>query len=225
MTRNRWTGLAGLLYAICFAAITIIVPSTPDTGDSDAVKQYADFWNDSSHQSRALVAAMVLTYAFLLFLGFAAGLRDRLRAVDSGPLPSLVLGAGAVSAALMLAGGVASFAVGITADQAKSFSADGKTAMIFDNLGYGMLAPAFMAAAVMAVAIGIVTLRTRVLPVWTAWLGFLLGLACVGSYFSAWTGFIGVPLWSGVIGIVLLLQRDAAPAVTDAPVRESVTAT
>ncbi len=212
MTRNRWTGLAGILFAASFASLLFLVPTTPDTGDSDAIQKYADFWNDTSHQSHAVVAAMVLTYAFLLLLAFAAGLRDLLRAVDSGPLPSLVLGAGAVAAALILAGGIASFVLGITADQVDSFTVDGKTAMIFDQLGYGLLAPGFMAAAVMAVATGIVTVRTRVLPVWTAWLGFLLGLASVGSYFSAWTGFIGLPLWSAVLSIVLLLQNDRAPA-------------
>jgi hypothetical protein len=212
MTRNRWTGLAGILYAIGFFSMTFIVPSTPDTGNSDAVQKYADFWSKSSHQSRATVGAMVLTYLFLLLVAFAAGLRDRLRAVDAGPLPSLVLAAGAVAATLILVGGEASFAVGLTGDQAKTFTVDGKTAMIFDNLGYQLLAPGLMAAAVMAVATGIVTLRTRVLPVWTAWLGFLLGLACVGSFFSAWTAFIGLPLWTAVISVVLLLRAEPGVA-------------
>jgi hypothetical protein len=123
-------------------------------------------------------------------------------------LPSFVLAAGTASAVLLMTGGGLGLAVGATADQAKAFQVDGNTAMLFDNLAYGLMAPALMAGAAMAVAVGVVTLRTRVLPVWTAWLGFLLGLTALGSYFSAWTGFVGFPLWSAVIGVVLLLRGE-----------------
>lgn len=214
MTRNRWTGLAGVLFGLSFFFIAVYSGNTPDSGDANAAQEYADYWNKGSHHTHAIVCAMVLTYAFLLLLAFAAGLRDRLRAVDGGPLPSLVLAAGTAAAALLLAGGEASFAMGVTVDQAKSLSVDGKTAIVFDNLGYQVLAPGLMAAAVMAVVVGIVTLRTRVLPAWTAWLGFVLGLSGLGSYFSAWVGFFALPIWAAVIGIVLLLSTDPAqPAV------------
>lgn len=208
MTRSRWTGLAGILVGLGLFSINIISGSTPDTGDRNAVQKYADFWNKSSHQSRAVVCAMVLTYVFLLLIGFAAGLRDRLRTVDSGPLPSLVLAAGTAAAALILVGAEASFAVGVTGDQGKAFAVDGKTAVVLDNLGYQLMAPGLMAAALMAVVTGILTLRTRVLPVWTAWLGFLFGLGAIGSYFSAWTGFIALPIWTVVMGVVLLLRPE-----------------
>src|SRR3954447_16905829 len=218
MTRTRWTGLAGLLFAIGFFLTVTFAGTTPDNDTSDAVQKYADYWKDTSQQSHAVWAAMLLSYSFLLLIAFAAGLRDRLRAVDAGPLPSLVLAAGTASAVLLLAGGQLGLSIGVTLDQSKSYTVDGKTAMLFDSIAYQILAPGLMAGAVMAVVVGILTLRTRFLPTWTAWLGFLLGLTAVGSYFSAWAGFFGFPIWSAVIGIVLLLRPDpeaSAPAAAD----------
>src|SRR5690349_1516657 len=133
MTRNRWTGLAGLVFGISWFVTVMYAGSTPDTDDADAVQQYADYWKDTSHQSRALVAALILTFSFLILVGFAAGLRDRLRSVDTGPLPSYVLAAGTVSAGLLLVGGVMGLSIGVTLDQAKSFEVDGNTAMLFDS--------------------------------------------------------------------------------------------
>jgi hypothetical protein len=216
MTRNRWTGLAGILFGALFFFAGVFSGTTPDSDSADAVRKYADHFNDSSNQSHNTISAFVLSYAVVLLVCFAAGLRQRLRAVDTGPLPALVLGLGATAAAALLVGGETSFAMGVTADQASSFKVDGNLAMLLDGLGYQVLAPGLMAAAAMAVAVGVLTLRTRALPRWTAWLGFLLGLTAVGSYFSAWAGFIGLPLWAAVVGIVLLLQRDAAPAAVAA---------
>jgi hypothetical protein len=213
MSRSRWTGLAGILFGALFFFAGVFSGTTPDTDGSEAVQKYADHFNDTSTQSHNTISAFVLSYAFLLLVCFALGLRQRLRAVDGGPLPGLVAGLGATAAALLLVGGQLSFAMGLTADQAESFKVDGNLAMLLDGLGYQILAPGLMAAAAMAVVVGILTLRTRALPVWTAWLGFLLGLTAVGSYFSAWVGFIGLPLWSVAVGLVLVLANDEAPPV------------
>jgi hypothetical protein len=218
MTRTRWTGLAGLLFGIGFFLVVVFAGSTPDAGSSDAVQKYADYWKDTSHQSHSVWAAILLSYSFLVLIAFAAGLRDRLRAVDGGPLPSLVLAAGTASAVLLLAGGQLGLGIGVTLDQSKAYDVDGKTAVLFDSLAYQIMAPGLMAGAVMAVLVGILTLRTKFLPSWTAWLGFLLGLTALGTYFSAWAGFFGLPLWSAVIGIMLLLRSDST---SSAPAEES----
>jgi hypothetical protein len=217
MTRTRWTGMAGLLFGIGFFFTVVFAGTTPESDNANSVQLYADYWKDTSHQSHSVWAAIALSFAFLLLIAFAAGLRDRLRAVDPGPLPSLVLAAGTASAALLLAGGQLGLSIGVTLDQSKGFDVDGKTAMLFDSVAYQIMAPGLMAGAVMATVVGILTLRTRVLPAWTAWLGFLLGLTAVGTYYSAWAGFFGFPPWSAVVGIALLLRSDAAADGPGAP--------
>ncbi|MDT7573571.1 MAG: hypothetical protein QOE05_3745 [Actinomycetota bacterium] len=210
MTRTRWTGLAGVLFAIVFFVGGALAGSTPNSSASDAVQRYERYWSNGDHADRGRLAGLVLTYVVILLVAFAAGLRDRLRAVDAGPLPSFVLASGAVAAALIVGGAQASLAVGSTHADTASFKVDGNSALLFDHLGYGMMAPGLMAAAAMAVAVALVTLRTRVFPVWTAYLGILLGLGAVGSFFTAWTGFFLLPLWSLVIGVLLFLKDDAA---------------
>jgi hypothetical protein len=208
MTRNRWTGLAGLLFgAVLFGSI-FTAGTTPDSDGAGAAERYANYWSSDAHRTRALIAAMMFSYVFVLGIAFAAGLRDRLRSVDSGPLPSLVLAAGTAANVLLMAGAMLGMVIGITAKESSGFKVDGSTALLFDSAGYGMLAAGIMAAAVMTVVTGIVTLRTRVLPTWTAWLGFLVGLAALGNYFTAWIDFILLPLWSAVVGLVLLLRSD-----------------
>jgi hypothetical protein len=216
MTRARWTGLAGVLFALSMVLIPVLAGTTPDIGADDAPDRFARYWSDTSHQSDSNIAALILSYAFLLLIAFVAGLHSRLRAVDRGPLPTLVLAAGAAAAVLILVGGQISFVTGVAADMSDGFKVDGSTALLLDNLGYQILAPALMAAAVMTTVTGIITLRTRVLPAWTAWLGFLIGLAALGSYFSAWSGFFALPAWSVLVGLVLLFTNDT---VTEADAR------
>ena len=214
MTRTRWTGLAGAAFGLLLLAIAIVVPTTPSNGGSGGAEKYVRFWSDDDHQSKARLAAFLMTYGCLLLVAFAAGLRDRFRDVDAGALPSFILAAGTASAALLLAGAMTGLSVGITAVDAPSFKLDGSLAMLLDTASYGMMGTGLMLAAAMAVAVGLLTLRTRLLPAWTAWLGFLLGLSAVGSLFTAWVGFLGLPLWTVVIGLVLLLRGET---VADGP--------
>jgi hypothetical protein len=217
MTRTRWTGLAGLLFGIALFGSIITAGTTPDSDGAGAADRYANYWNNDSHRTRAVIAAMMFSYVFVVGIAFAAGLRDRLRSVDSGPLPSLVLAAGTAANVLLMAGATLGMIIGITAKDSSGFKVDGSTALLFDSTGYGLLAAGIMAAGAMTVVTGIVTLRTRVLPAWTAWLGFLVGLAGLGSYFTAWVDFMLLPLWAAVVGVVLLLRSDATVDGPGAP--------
>ena len=214
MTRTRWTGLAGVLFGLVFFSISLFGPSTPDTSDGPA--KYAAYWSSDSHQTKARVGILLVSYAAVLLVVFSAGLRDRLRAVDAGPLPSYCLAAGTAAAALMVAGAASSFCSGLAAADNSGLKVDGTLALVLDDAGYALVATGLMLAGSLAVAVGIVTLRTNVLPRWTAWLGFLLGLAVVGSLLTAWTGFVGLPLWSVVVGITMLVPTAAVEPVTAA---------
>ncbi|MDX6197000.1 MAG: hypothetical protein QOJ79_151 [Actinomycetota bacterium] len=210
MTRTRWTGLTGLLFGVLFFAIDIFGPSTPNTNDAHAVTQFASYWGENSSQTKSRIATLLVTYTCIVLIAFAAGLRDRLRAADPGPLPSFVLAAGTAAAVLVSVGAVAGFATGIAASDIPSFKVDGGISVVLDDMGYMLLATGLMAAGGMAVATSIVSRRTGVLPAWTAWLGFLLGLTAVGSIFTAWLGFVGLPIWVVAVSVALLMRKDTA---------------
>jgi asparagine N-glycosylation enzyme membrane subunit Stt3 len=74
-----------------------------------------------------------------------------------------------------------------------------------------------MAAAVMAVAFSLSNRRARVVPQWTLVLSALLAIAGLGSIFTAWIGFMVLPLWGVVMGVCLLATKD--PVAVD-PSRE-----
>ncbi|MDT7539909.1 MAG: hypothetical protein QOI82_3494 [Actinomycetota bacterium] len=216
MTRTRWTGLAGVLFGIVFFCISIFGPSTPDSGDKNAVTKYTDYWSSDAHQKKAQIGILLVSYAVLLLVAFSAGLRDRLRTVDAGPLPSYCLAAGTLAAALLGTAGAVGFCVGLAGADSSAFKIDGNLALALDDASYSLLAMGLMAAGSMAVVTAIVTLRTKVLPAWTAWLGFLLGLGVAGSLLTAWTAFLALPIWSIIIGIVLLMNSDRAEVVAPA---------
>ena len=207
MTRTRLTGAAGIVFGIGFFLLGMFGLNTPDNGGKGAAARFAAFWQSSHHQTQAMWTAFAVSYLIVLLLLFFAGLRALLRAVDAGPLPGLVAVLGPAAAVLLLGGIMLLVAFGVTADQSSGFTPDGNTALVFDEVSYAFAAVGLMAAGAAAVCTALVTLRTRVLPVWTAWVGFLVGIPALGSFLSAWVDFLLFPLWAVVVGVALLMTR------------------
>ncbi|MCW2681661.1 MAG: hypothetical protein JWM62_3062 [Frankiales bacterium] len=207
MSRRQWIGLAGVLFGAVMLAGIFTSGTTPDSTGSGAVERYQEYWSDSGHQDRASMAAIILTYACPLLVALAAGLRSLLRRVDDGPLPSLVLAAGAASAALFGTGSALINSPGVAAAES-GYQVDGNAALHLESIGYYVLSTAVMLGAAMAVAVALSNRRAHVLPSWTVVLAGLVGLAAVGSIFTAWLGFILLPVWAVVVGVCLLVVRE-----------------
>ena len=214
MTRRQWTGLAGVLFGIVMLVGVFISGTTPDSTGSGAAERYTKYWSDSGHQDKASIAAIIHTYAWVLLVVFAAGLRSLLNVLDDGVERFVVLAAGTASAALFGVGAALVNAPGVAAAET-SYKADGNQALLLESVGYYALTAGMMMAAAMAVAFSLANRRGRIVPQWTLVLSALLGLAGLGSIFSAWVGFMLLPLWAVVMGGLLLLTRgagDTSPA-------------
>lgn len=220
MTRRQWIGLAGVLFGVLMVLGVAMSGSTPDRDGSGAVELYQDYWAEQDNADAASRGSMVLTYASVLLALLAAGLHWLLRRRDDGPLPVVVLAAGAMSAAAFAAGGALVNGVGVAVAEG-GYEADGAEALLVESVGYYILTTAVMAAAAMAVAFSLSNRRARVVPQWTLALSALLGLAALGSIFSAWVGFMLLPLWGVVVGVCLLATKESA-AVDAAPQTASV---
>ena len=207
MSRRQWTGLAAVLFGAVMLAGVITSGTTPDATGSGAVERYQDYWEDSGHQDRAALGSIILTYACVLLLAFAAGLRHLLRRLDDGPLPSVVLAGGVAAAALLGAGGPLVNAVGIASAES-GYEVDGNSALLLEGVGYYLLTTGIMSAGAMVVAASLSNRRSRVLPQWTVVLTVIVALATLGSIFTAWIGFIAFPVWAVVVGGCLLALRD-----------------
>lgn len=213
MTRRQWTGLAGVLFGVLMVAGVFISGATPNSTGSGAVDRYTEYWSDKGNQDKASYGSIVMTYACVLLVCFAAALSRLLRARDDGPLPSLVLGAGAGAGALIGIGGPLVNGAGLAAAET-GYKADGNMALMLESVGYYALTAGIMLAAAMAVAAALSNRRAAVLPGWTLFLAGLLGLVALGSIFTAWIGFLLFPIWAIVVGAVLLATRDGEPAAT-----------
>ena len=211
MSRRQWIGLAGVLFGAVMLAGIFTSGTTPDSTGSEAVDRYQEYWSDGGNQDRAAIGAMVLTYACALLVCFAAGLRSVLRRFDDGPLPSLVLAAGAGSAALLGVGSALVNSPGIAGAES-GYEVDGNAALLLEGVGYYVLTTGIMLGGAMAIATAISNRRTHVLPGWTVVLAGLLGLATLGSIFTAWVGFILMPVWAIVVGVCLLLSPKDSTA-------------
>lgn len=216
MSRRQWVGLAGVLFGAVMLTGIFLSGTTPDSTGSGAVDRYTEYWADGDNSDRAAWGSVVLTYAVPLLLCFAAGLSRLLRRSDDGPLPSLVLGAGGAAAALFATGGALMNGVGIAAAES-GYRADGNDGLLLEAVGYYTLTAAMMCAGTMAVAAALSNRSARLLPAWTLVLAALLGLTALGSIFTAWIGFMLLPVWAIVVGICLLAGRQSHSPVVDAP--------
>lgn len=211
MTRRQWTGLGALLFGVVMLTGVLVTGSTPDSDGAGAVARYTDYWKSSDHQDKSVLASVVLTYACVLLLTMAAGLRQLLAARDDGPLPALVLSAGTAAAVLLGVGAVLANGVGIAGAEG-GYQTDGNHGLLVESVGYYILTLAMMAGAAMAVAASLSNRRARQLPQWTAVVTALLALSALGSIFTAWIGFMLFPGWAIVIGVCLLAVRESATA-------------
>lgn len=213
MSRRQWIGLAGVLFGIAMFAGITMSGTTPDSGGSGAAERYQEYWADSGHADRAAYGTMVLTYATALLVLLSSGLAWLVRRLDDGPLPMAVLAGGAASAAGFGAGAALLNGPGNAAAES-GYEPDGGSALLVEAIGYYTTTAAVMAAAVMAVAFSLSNRRARVVPQWTMVLTALLALAGLGSIFTAWIGFMVLPLWAVVMGVCLLATKEPAPVDT-----------
>lgn len=225
MTRKQWTGLAGLVFGAVMLVAVLYIGSTPDSDGAGAVAKYTEYWTDDDNQQRAAIAQLLFTYLTVVLLCFAAGLRKVVGA-DNSAMKSVILAAGTAAAALLMVGGTLTSGVGLAGDQTSGYQVDGNHALLLESVGYFILVAATMSAAAMAVAVSLENRRTRVLPAWTIGLTGLFALGQLGSIYTAWSGFMLLPIWSIVIGICLLATKGAAAPDSQAAsaARDSVAA-
>lgn len=214
MTRRQWTGLFGIAFVVAYLASLFTSGTTPDSDGAGAAERYADFWNDNGNADRGFYGAMLVTYAAAALVCFATGLRTLLRGVDSAGA-RVVRTAGTASAALFIVGVALVNSSGIARADSSGFEADGRTAILLEEVGYVVMTGAVMMAAVMAVGFALGNRVRPLVPAWTAVFAGLLALAGIGSVFTAWIGFMALPLWAAITSILLLVTRGAQePAAT-----------
>jgi hypothetical protein len=210
---ERWTALAGLAFvALYVAAFALGI----EVGHSD--REILDYYADSGHRAREVVAFFLIGGAALAFLVFATGLRGLIaRAeLETGTLAAFAWAGGITCAVLSLAGNAVSRATAFAA-MSDEFQLDPNTRRLVEDIGLLLLASGALAAILLVVAVSLAALRYRVLPAWLGWAGFPAGALLTLAI--AFVGFIVLAVWVLAVSAALALRsrRSAAELTPTAP--------
>ncbi|MDX6512597.1 MAG: hypothetical protein QOE36_2101 [Gaiellaceae bacterium] len=149
----------------------------------------------------------------LCFIWFAGILRERLAAAEGGTTFATIAFAGALATAIFGMGSPAG-------DLASAISKDNispATAGALHHLSDAFFVGAELSAIVLLAAVGILTLRTRVLPRWWGIVGLLLAVVLfIGPI--GWAALIfGLPVWTLVTSLLVARSPRRGAVAAQAP--------
>jgi hypothetical protein len=205
---TRFAPLTGLGAVVLLLVAAALVGSYEYVPAAETIQgHYTD------NATRILFGSFVGVAAAFLLVWFSGSVRVALRAAEGGDgrLSAVAFGGGVV-AAVSLA--VAHGAVQAAAARAGSDSGitPDAAATLNDLSGTMYTAGMAMGLSVMIAAFAIVTLRSRFMPKWTAWVGIVIAL---GGLTIAFIFLIPQVLW--VVAVSVALYRREAAASGSAP--------
>ncbi len=198
--RTALVPLTGVLFVVLTLASFIIGGEPPDA--DDPARKVVEFWSD--HEGQAIVGSLLAGLAAVSLIFFAASVRRALRRGEDG---TGVLSVAALAGGIVAATGIATdaairFALGDLAEDIDPIAVQTLNALWAD-----FFFPMVVGFATLILATSLAALRTRVIPVWLAWVGFLI---CVVFFTPAgFVAFLVSGLWF-VIASVLLWRHEAA---------------
>jgi hypothetical protein len=201
---NR-TALA-LLAGVAFVVLTVLgfviagePPAANDSGE-DVVEYFTD--NDDL----VLIGCVLEALAGLAVLVFGSAASRVMRRDDDGVLPTLVVAAAAVVAAGVGVDAALRIALVDVADDLEPSSIQTMNAL-WSNFFFPMV----IGMSGLILAIGLSALRTRIIPVWLAWIGIVL---CIVFYTPAgFVAFLAGGLWIAIASVLMWRKETTSRAV------------
>ncbi len=153
-----------------------------------------------------IATAYVMTASGLSFLVFLHGLRNRLVLAegDAGTMSRLVFACGILLVAMLfiLAASAAAVAGGAAFQDEP---VDAGVARFLPHVGFAsFLIAGLLSGALLIVVTSVLTLTSRVFPVWLAWLGFLAAVILLFGVF--FIPSIALLVWVLAVSIVMLMR-------------------
>lgn len=205
---------AGIGFFVFFVAGAIFAFSAPDTNDSDA--EWHDWYSKSGNRIGILIGLYLLVISAVLFLVFAAGLVERVRAGmdDASIARRIAVVTPAIVATLIMVGAVN--IAGIAGNVSFGGERVPKDAdFMRHTLGYAMIfVPGAITAAVFITAAALAARATGFFPNWFTVLSYVFAaLLLVAVIFFP---MAALPIWV-LIASILLLRAPARVAANPSP--------
>jgi hypothetical protein len=178
---RRWEQLAaatGIMFVLLQLASLPVMGSVPAL--DDPTSEIRDYLVDDG--GNVLLAATLLALAAFFFLWFLGSVRALLRVAEGGEgrLSAVAFGGGVVTITLAVAAILPT--VALAWDDTAARADEGLLHAVW-NLNTLALVPIGTTSGVFTLAVAVVILRTRVLPVWLAWIGVVATVLGVISVF------------------------------------------
>lgn len=210
---ERVAALGGFLTVILWVAGVVLAVGLSHQPAADATDAQVLAWV-KAHSNIVTGGAWIYMIGCACFPWFAGGLRSRLASAEGGTAPVTTVAFVAAVATGVVAMGLAApdmaAAIGagdITAGAAGALHQMSTVFFVMVELG----------AATMVAGFGVAALRSRALPKWWAIVSLLLGVLLVVGPIG-WLGVMfGMPLWTLLSAVVLLLHPSRAAAPAPAP--------
>jgi hypothetical protein len=181
-----------------------------DQPDNDAPDQeWIDYVQDDGKLVANLIGGYLLVIAGILFLVFLVAIYRRIRAAESDDsgLPLVMLVTGIGWAMGLTFGGIIAEVIPGGIKLGSATPATPEVARWLPQIGFGVILVAGgLCAALMSAVMSALILRTKVLPAWLAYFGFVAALAMV--FAAMFLPAIIFVLWMFAMGIVLATSAE-----------------
>jgi hypothetical protein len=198
---KRLAPLTGALFVVLVFASFLIEGEPP--GADERPREIVEFYADNEGQT--IFAALIASLGAVALVFFAATVRRAMRRIeqDMGVLSMAALGGGVVAATGIATDSALRFAL---ADQADEISPVAVQAL--HGFWEAFFFPMVVGLGTLILAISLGALRTRLIPVWLAWIGILLFVVFFTP--AGFIAFLASALWIIVVSILLWRQEPAA---------------
>jgi hypothetical protein len=198
----RAAAIAGIVFSLLLITsqvlIRLSIPSDPLASPLELVR----------HSKTVIIALNLLPFAGIAFLWFIAVVRDRLGELEDRFFATVFLGSGLLYVAMIfIAAAIAGALIGLLSPDSGSLTTSGTYALgraeiyRITNIFSTRMAGVFM------ISTSTIFRRTRILPRWIAFLGYVLAvilLLAIGSF--TWIVIV-FPLWVALISGCILIQN------------------
>jgi hypothetical protein len=202
--------LTGVLFVVLVLIAFIPLGGNTPEGD-DSAQKVVSFYSD--HETKEIIASIVLGLGAVALLFFAATLKQRLEEAkpERGILPTVALGAGIVASGGFLAAATVHLAL---ADYASDI--DATAAQALNAIDSDFFLPFAMGIAALVLATSLWLVRNKsLLPTWLGWVGILIFIVSFTPVGFIAFGLAGI--WIIVVSILLYLREEAVAASSPAP--------
>ncbi|MGI8795009.1 MAG: DUF4386 family protein [Acidimicrobiia bacterium] len=198
---RRLAPLTGVLFVV-LVFVSFIIGGEPPGAD-DPPREIVEWWAD--HEGQTIFGALLASLGAVALVFFAATVRRALRRTEQamGVLSMAALGGGVVAATGFATDSALRFTLAESAEDI-----DPAAVQALHAFWEGFFFPMVVGIGVLVLATSLAAIRTRVIPVWLAWIGILIFVVSFTP--AGFIAFLASALWILVVSVLLWRQEPAA---------------